>query len=217
MTSTHTASDLATEIPNLFASPPERLSFAPTLEVRAFLLRREQGNLLIYSAPTLGVELGAINELGGVSRWYLNHWHESGFIPDELDTPLFVHAADRQHVEKKRPVHETFTERHALDQDFEVIPTPGHTEGATAYVWESGEHRMLFTGDTLYLDRGEWTAGLLESSDRVRFVESLELIRELDFDLLVPWATSVGDAFYATTDSADAKRRIDAILERLRA
>jgi glyoxylase-like metal-dependent hydrolase (beta-lactamase superfamily II) len=217
MTNTRTAHDLATEIPDLYASPPERLSFAPTLEVRAFLLRREQGNLLIYSNTTLGSELESIEELGGVSRWYLNHWHESGLIPDQLDAPLFVHASDRPSVEKKRPVRETFSERHSLGQDFELIPTPGHTEGATAYLWDSGEHRMLFTGDTIYLDRGEWVAALLESSDRVRYIESLELIRELDFDLLVPWAATVGYPLYARTDPADTRRRIDAILERLRA
>jgi glyoxylase-like metal-dependent hydrolase (beta-lactamase superfamily II) len=217
MTSIRTPPDLTTEIPDLYASPPERLSFAPTLEVRAFLLRRGQGNLLIYSNPTLGSELESIEELGGVSRWYLNHWHESGLIPDRLDAPLFVHASERSFVEKKRSVRETFSERHRLDDDFEVIPTPGHTNGASAYLWDSGEHRMLFTGDTIYLDRGEWVAALLESSDRTRYIESLELVRELDFDLLVPWATTVGDPFYGRTDRADARRRIDAMLSRLRA
>ena len=82
----------------------------------------------------------------------------------------------------------TFTRRHMLDDDFEVIPTPGHTPGATAYLWDSGQHRFLFTGDTIYLSDGEWVDGLLGSSDRARYVESLRLIRELDFDVLVPWA-----------------------------
>ena len=59
---------------------------------------------------------------------------------------------------------------------------------------------------------------MLESSDRERYIESLELIRELDFDVLVPWAATAGQPFYvAITDSADARRRIDAILERVRA
>jgi hypothetical protein len=48
------------------------------------------------------------------------------------------------------------------------------------------------------------------------YIESLELIRELDFDLLVPWLATGGQAFHAVTDKADARRRIDAILERLR-
>jgi glyoxylase-like metal-dependent hydrolase (beta-lactamase superfamily II) len=109
----------------------------------------------------------------------------------------------------------TFSRRHMLDEDFEVIPIPGHTSGATAYLWDSGEHRFLFTGDTIYLSDGEWVAAVLESSDRAAYVRSLELIRELDFDVLVPWAASAGQPYYATTDRADTRRRVDAILKRV--
>ena len=103
-----------------------------------------------------------------------------------------------------------------LDEDFEVIPTPGHTPGATAYLWDSGEHRVLFTGDTIYLDDGEWVAAVLSSSDRDGLHRSLELIAELDFDVLAPWAATRGRPPYAVTDRADAQRRIGAIVERLR-
>ena len=110
----------------------------------------------------------------------------------------------------------TFSKRHVLDDDFEVIPIPGHTSGATAYLWDSGGHRFLFTGDTIYLKEGEWIAAVLESSDRVSYIKSLELIRELDFDVLVPWVATSGQPHYAMTDKSDARRRIDAILERVR-
>jgi hypothetical protein len=39
---------MQTVIPGLHASAPQALSFAPSLHVRAFLLEREQGNLLVY-------------------------------------------------------------------------------------------------------------------------------------------------------------------------
>ena len=110
----------------------------------------------------------------------------------------------------------TFSRRHVLDDDLEVIPTPGHTRGATAYLWNTGSHRLLFTGDTVYLAGGEWVAAVLGSSDRAAYIESLELIRELDFDVLVPWASTEGSAPYAMTDKTDARRRIDAVIERLR-
>jgi len=78
-------------------------------------------------------------------------------------------------------VAETFSERHHLDDDFEVIPTPGHTSGATAFLWDAGEHRCLFTADTIFIRDGEWTAVVLEGvSDREQYIESLELIRGLD-------------------------------------
>ena len=57
---------------------------------------------------------------------------------------------------------------------------------------------------------------MLELSDRAAYLESLELIKGLDFNLLVPWAATAGQPFHAATDKADAGRRIDAILERLR-
>ena len=47
-------------------------------------------------------------------------------------------------------------------------------------------------------------------------LESLELIKELDFDVLVPWLATAGQPFHAVTDKADTRRRIDAVLERLR-
>jgi hypothetical protein len=42
---------METIIPKLHASAPEPLGFGPSLEIRAFLLQRERGNLLIYRAP----------------------------------------------------------------------------------------------------------------------------------------------------------------------
>jgi len=55
------------------------------------------------------------------------------------------------------------------------------------------------------------------SSDRDAYIETLELLRELDFDVLVPWAASEDGPWYAVTSAADARQRIDAILARVRA
>ena len=208
------SSDPGTPFAGLHASPPGTLSFAPTLHIRAFLLERERGNLLIYGSPSLAPG----DALRSVSRVYVNHWHETALGPAASDSgaPLFVHAADRAAVARHRPVRAAFSRRHTVDDDFEAIPTPGHTAGATAYLWDSGEHRFLFTGDTIYLRDGEWVAAVLDSSDREAYVASLGLIRELDFDVLVPWAASVQQPFSAMTDGRDTRRRIDAILRRIR-
>ena len=210
------ARSMDTGIRGLHASEPESLPFAPALDIRAFLLQRDRGNLLIYSTTTLEASAAAIEGIGGISRHYLNHRHEAMFASQGVHAPLFVHESERESVAEAHHVRGSFTRRHMLDDDFEVIPTPGHTRGATAYRWDSGEHRLLFTGDTIYLHDGEWVAAVLASSDREAYIESLELIRELDFDVLVPWAATGGQPFHATTDQADAQRRIDAILARLR-
>jgi glyoxylase-like metal-dependent hydrolase (beta-lactamase superfamily II) len=195
-----------TVIPQLHASAPERLPFGRDLVIRSFLLERPAGNLLVYSTR---------NASGDVWRQYLNHGHEAAFAPDALKAPVFVHAADRAAVDARMLVRAAFSRRHMLDDDFEVIPTPGHTPGATAYLWDTGSRRVLFTGDTIMLRDGEWVAAVLDSSDRDAYRESLALIRELDFDVLVPWVSTANGPFHTLTDTADTRRRIDAIVERI--
>jgi glyoxylase-like metal-dependent hydrolase (beta-lactamase superfamily II) len=207
---------LDTPLPRLHATAPEPLPFAPSLQVRAFVLEREHGNLLVYAAPATRTAAPAIEALGGVTRHYLNHWHEAGFGNAGINAPISIHADDRVAAEGSLAVDDAFSERTLVDPDFELIPTPGHTPGATAFLWDNGEQRLLFTGDSVYLRDGEWVAAVLDgTSDRTAYIESLELLREVEFDVLVPWAAR-GESYYTLTDPADARRRFDAILERLR-
>src|ERR671919_387274 len=91
-----------------------------------------------------------INALGGISRQYLNHYHEASpacdWVARTFDAPLHVHEADARAVSEVCNVDETFSEHHKLDEDFQIIPIPGHTSGATAYLWDTRQHRVLFTG-----------------------------------------------------------------------
>ena len=56
---------------------------------------------------------------------------------------------------------------------------------------------------------------MLESSGRAAYLESLELIRGLDLDRLVPWEAPASEPYHAVTTGADARGRIDAIIERM--
>ena len=194
-------------LPGLNASAPQPLPFAPSLSVRAFRLERPAGDLVVYGAETL-------TDAGEVSGRYLNHWHEAMFAGDA--SPTFVHERDRDAAAERTTVDGTFSERSTLDDDFELIPIPGHTPGATAFLWDSGEHRMLFTGDSVFLDDDEWVAAIVGGSDRESYVASLELLQGLEFDVLVPWAASAGRPHHAVTDATDARRRLGAIAERQR-
>ena len=210
-----------TVIPGLYASEPEPLGFGPSLEIRAFLLQREPGNLLVYRSEALEQDVEAVRDLGGISRQYLNHHHEASpacdWVADTFDAPLHVHEDDAAAAAEICNVDATFSERHKLDEDFEIIPIPGHTSGATAFLWDSGQHRVLFTGDTIFFGRSKWRAAVLDGvSDRERYIQSLELIRSLDFDLIVPGIAIAGRPYYSFTERAEATRQVDAILERLR-
>jgi glyoxylase-like metal-dependent hydrolase (beta-lactamase superfamily II) len=204
-------------VPHLYASAPQPLPFAPSIAMRAFLCRRDGGNVLVYASTGLESETPDIERLGGASRHYLNHGHEAAVLSDPpLVRPILIHERDRDALADDAEAVEVFSGRHVLGDDFEVIPTPGHTPGATAYLWDTGEHRVLFTGDTIYLGDGEWVAAVLESSDRESYAASLQLIRELDFDVLAPWIGTRGQPGHTVTDPVDARRRIGEILDRVR-
>src|SRR3954470_19954415 len=203
-------------MPRLSATEAQPLPFDTSLSIRRYLLERDAGNLLVYGGGTPLADVTEIEGRGGGVRRYLNHRHETAFGCGRIPAPLVVHADEREAVERTCDVAAAFSRRHKPADDLEVIPTPGHTPGATAFLWDSGEHRLLFTGDTVYLREGEWHAALLGSSDREDYATSLELIRDLDFDVLVPWAATRGGESYSVVGNAQARRRIDAILTRLR-
>jgi hypothetical protein len=207
---------IETALDGLHATEPQPLPFAPSMHIRAFALERGGGNVLVYSTDTLASSVPAFEALGGISRQYLNHRHEAMFASDAVAVPLFVHEREAEHVAPAYDVRGTFSRRHLFEDDFEVIPTPGHTSGATTYLWDSGRRRYLFTGDSIMLADGEWIAAVLESSDRAAYLESLELLREVEFDVLVPWAASAGQPYASATSPSEARRRIEAIAARLR-
>ena len=89
-----------------------------------------------------------------------------------------------------------------------VRPHPGITRAEVP-----GALTLMGTGDTIFLRDGEWRTAVLDSSDRNAYRDSLALIRELDFDVLVPWIAS--GPFYALTGREDTRRRIDALIERI--
>lgn len=212
---THTST--TPTIAGLHPTTAQKLSFSSTTDVRAWILERPAGDLLVYSTGALEQDADAIRA-HGIERQYLNHWHEAGIglPPESLGLRLIHHAAEEAHVREQGGHGSTFDRPFTLDGDFEAIPIPGHTPGATAYLWDNGEHRMLFTGDSLYLDGEDWRVAVLDSSDRAAYVESLELIGELDFDVLVPWASSIGGPDLSVVTPAQRRERIDAIVDRVR-
>ncbi len=64
---------------------------------------------------------------------------------------------------------------------FNIISLPGHTDDST--VFYSKKDKLLITGDVLY--DGEIYASLI-NSDEKKFINSLNYIKKLDFDIVLP-------------------------------
>jgi len=205
----------------LFASAPQELGFAPGMVVRSFLVRSDGGNLLLNASEGVLRNAAAIDGLGGADALWLGHWHEgltgAQAIADRLGTPVIVHQADSEEAEKKVAIAETFEDSRQIRPDLDAIHIPGHTPGSVAYLWHGPDARCLFTDDSLYVKDGELRGVLLDSSDREAFLTSLRRLRDVEFDLLVPWVALKG-APVATPYTPQAFRRdLDAVISRIAA
>jgi glyoxylase-like metal-dependent hydrolase (beta-lactamase superfamily II) len=201
----------------LWATPASPLPFDRTVSIRAFLLERDDGNVIVYNAPGLGPAATEVRERGGASKLLINHAHEGMFGVPPIDAAVFVHERDRVDLGAAMPIAGTFSGRETIGEDLEVIPIPGHTPGSTAYLWDSGSHRFLFTGDSVWLDHGSWSAVVLDPGARQEYLDSLALMRELDFDVLVPWGATQDEPYAALVSRSKAQEHLGSIIERIEA
>lgn len=198
-------------------TPPAPLPFLAGVELRAFVLDAQQGPVIVYNNPGIDAAADHIHALGTPRRLLINHWHEGMHGSPELDVPTFVHERDRAQAERSLRVDGVFRTRERLGDDLEVIPSLGHTAGTAFYLWDSGEHRHLFPGDSIWVQDGVWRAVLLGESDRAAFIDTLELMRDLDFDALVPWPAQEGRPAVDFVTPEQKEQQVDALLARLRA
>jgi glyoxylase-like metal-dependent hydrolase (beta-lactamase superfamily II) len=204
--------------PGLLATPTARLPYQRNVVLRSYVLERPKGTVIIYNSPGVNEAADAVAALRAPTRLLLSHEHESMYGQPTLDVPVWVHAADRDAAASSLSIAGTFDGRERIDGDLEVIPTPGHTPGTTSFLWNDRRHRFLFTGDFIGIENGEWKAVVLDPGLRGAYLESLALVRDLDFDVLVPWGVTEGDApAFLVSDASERRDRIDAIIERVAA
>lgn len=185
--------------PDLWQTAPEQpIPSVPTLVTHAFLLTREDGNVLFYSSG-LPAEHRRIGELGGLRRQYLSHQDEVGpalrAIKAEFRSELFSHAAEKDEVSEILTPDRTFDSHETHLGNIEVIPTPGHTPGSTCFLVRSPHGpNYLFTGDTIFMNgEGRWRAGYIDGmSDRAKLKQSLDLLAELAPDVVISSAAPDG-------------------------
>ena len=205
---------LESSIRGLHATPSAPLPFLSGVVVRSFVLEREQGNVIIYNSPGIAAAADDILQLGHPDRLLINHCHEAMYGAPALDVPIFVHESDLSQT--ALPITGVFSKREKISDDLEVIPTPGHTAGTTMFLWDNGEHRLLFSGDAIWVQTGEWKAVLLGESDRESYLASLSHLMELDFDILVPWGSEEGRPYAYGVSRAEAQENLSGIVDRLK-
>jgi len=212
------SSPLETPFDGLLSTPPSRLPYQHNVLLRSYVLQRTGGSVIVYNSPGVSEAASAIEQLGPPDRLLVNHAHEAMYGQPDLDIEVWIHRADRQEVGKTLQIAGTFDQRQRIGSDIEVIPTPGHTPGTCSFLWDTGEHRFLFTGDFIWVENGEWKAVVLNPALRDQYLSSLALVRDIDFDVLVPWGVTEGDSPVWLVDSPeDRRRRLDLIAERVSA
>ncbi|WP_278314719.1 MBL fold metallo-hydrolase [Lolliginicoccus levis] len=173
----------------------------PGLTTHAYLWTSAMGNVLFYNT-THEDELDHMATLGGVAHHYLSHQDEIApslrTIKERFGSTLHLHASEA-HLAGVT-VDDPFTDAHAAGNLLEVIPSPGHTPGSTCYLAHGDGGKYLFTGDTVYLRNGSWTAGYIPGhSDRAALDETLAALARLEPDIVISSAFG-GDSGVMTLD-----------------
>lgn len=115
----------------------------------SYLIRRNEGNVLVDSPRFSGPLVKRIESLGGVRRMVLTHQDDVADhqkFHDRFGCERVMHRDDvRAHtaaIERKPAGPEALE----LERDLVMIPVPGHTKGHAVFLYHN---KFLFTGDHL--------------------------------------------------------------------
>ncbi|MHA1990028.1 MAG: MBL fold metallo-hydrolase [Candidatus Hodarchaeales archaeon] len=117
----------------------------------SYFIKHPKGNWMIDSPKYLPLLVKWINKMGGIKYIFLTH------RDDVADAKKYA-----QHFKSKRIIHEADSsaepnaefiingdDSKVIDDEFDVIPVPGHTKGHCVLYY----NKFLFTGDHLYYKR----------------------------------------------------------------
>ncbi len=192
------------------------------LTTYAYLLVRESGNVLLYSSGN-SEDHDQIEGLGGITHQFLSHRDEVGpplaQIKERFGAQLCCHALETHAVVKAASVDVEFTERGMHLGDIEVIPTPGHTDGSTSYLYRSPHGASyLFTGDSIIpKPDGSWgtivqsNAGGSAAATR----SSLNLFRDLEPDAICASGVRIGSLSFHEMAPGEWRDAVDQALSSL--
>ena len=165
------------------------------LNLRTYLLETKEGNVVIYYTHDLD-EMEHIQSLGKVQNQYISHHHEinTSLVKNLITfgTRLICHKEAVPYLYGEILPEITINSDQVIDDVIEVYDTPGHTNSNLCIRYQSPHGKSyLFTGDTIYLDRGKWNILVLprEGGSYSDLKKSLLKLRNLQVDVVI---TSLG-------------------------
>jgi glyoxylase-like metal-dependent hydrolase (beta-lactamase superfamily II) len=200
--------------PNLWQTHREHQF--PGVTSHAYLLVQDTGNILFYSSNLQKEEYVQIEELGGIAFQYISHRDEVGpalaEIKKAFGSKLCCHRLEERSVSRGAPVDLLFDKRETLQVNIEVIPTPGHTDGSVCFLVSSSHgKKYLFTGDTIYMNRGIWET---RASSKSELKKSLILLQDLAPAVVISSA-SMGDVPFKEVSAEEWRSDIDKTIRAL--
>jgi glyoxylase-like metal-dependent hydrolase (beta-lactamase superfamily II)/ferredoxin len=121
----------------------------------SYLIRRpagDGGNILVDSPRFARPLVDRIEQLGGISLIVLTHRDDiadHAAFAKEFGCRRLIHADDAVSGIRDAEIRIEGYEPVKIDDDFSVIPVPGHTRGSVCFLYRE---RHLFTGDHLRWD-----------------------------------------------------------------
>ncbi|GGX69997.1 MBL fold hydrolase [Tateyamaria omphalii] len=202
--------------PNIFRSEPFQL-FEGGGKICSFFLCRPNGNILVYGGGNFRKTKEQIKDEGGISIQAISHRHETTRHPDwvrnEFGATRYCHKDELPAVPETFGIDVTFSEDTQITSDFFAIPTPGHCPGSSCFIWDDGETKYAFTGDTLFMKDGCWDVDVANGSP-LDAAASLRKLTEHEFDAIVP-GIYYDELDYMRVSSSQLKEEIGSLLERL--
>lgn len=174
----------------------------------AYLLKRKDGNVLMGRSADMSAQIPLLDAHGGVSQIYIHDRHMAkagmGKNTDALGLGIICSAIEAKACHKTVKIARTLPlEPVQVLPDLKIVPTPGHTQGAFSHIWENGDHRYLFIGDTLVPVEGEWRFWVSKKNTAL-MIKSMERLRDEEFDVIL--SNSFGCKPFAWTAVTSAEK-----------
>ncbi len=202
--------------PGVWQSPAEHKE-SRFVESCCYLVQHSEGNWLLHGHNKVGEWINELEQLGGVRHLLLTSRNElsDGLakVKDHFKATTYCHMWEKDVVTQQLGVDHIIQAQEVLASGLTAIPIPGYAPGALAALWEMEGQQLLFVGESLYCNRGNWQADITYG-DRAPMLKSLELLRRMHIDRLF-CSLSVGTQKSAYFTQHTWEKTLFAIQERL--